>query len=66
MAGAPTNPDAIAAPGRRAASELYSNRFYADSDQGRYSNYRRSKLGRSDCNHGILEYGQTRLVLMVY
>lgn len=48
------------------AGELYINRFPADPYQGYHSGWKRSGLGGDDGKHGMLEFTQTRLVVMNY
>ena len=46
------------------AGELYVNRTPADPYQGFHAGWKRSGLGGDDGKHGMLEYTQTRLVVM--
>lgn len=48
------------------AGELYVNRFPADPYQGFHAGWKRSGLGGDDGKHGMLEFTQTRLVIMKY
>ncbi|KAA8719327.1 aldehyde dehydrogenase [Pseudomonas cannabina] len=48
------------------AGELYVNRTPADPYQGFHAGWKRSGLGGDDGKHGMLEYTQTRLVVMKY
>jgi len=48
------------------AGELYVNRTPADPYQGYHSGWKRSGLGGDDGKHGMLEFTQTRLVVMKY
>ena len=48
------------------AGELYVNRFPADPYQGFHAGWKRSGLGGDDGKHGMLEFTQTRLVVMKY
>ncbi|WP_249584016.1 aldehyde dehydrogenase [Pseudomonas viridiflava] len=48
------------------AGELYINRTPADPYQGFHSGWKRSGLGGDDGKHGMLEFTQTRLVVMKY
>ncbi|POA99555.1 aldehyde dehydrogenase [Chromobacterium sinusclupearum] len=48
------------------AGELYVNRTPADPYQGYHSGWKRSGLGGDDGKHGMLEFTQTRLVIMKY
>ncbi|MQR00318.1 aldehyde dehydrogenase [Glaciimonas soli] len=48
------------------AGELYINRMPADPYQGYHSGWKRSGLGGDDGKHGMLEFTQTRLVVMKY
>ena len=46
------------------AGELYVNRFPADPYQGFHAGWKRSGLGGDDGKHGMLEFTQTRLVIL--
>ena len=48
------------------AGELYINRTPADPYQGYHAGWKRSGLGGDDGKHGMLEFTQTRLVVMNY
>lgn len=48
------------------AGELYINRTPADPYQGYHAGWKRSGLGGDDGKHGMLEFTQTRLVIMSY
>jgi lactaldehyde dehydrogenase/glycolaldehyde dehydrogenase len=48
------------------AGELYINRTPADPYQGYHAGWKRSGLGGDDGKHGLLEFTQTRLVVMKY
>ncbi|GAB7539864.1 aldehyde dehydrogenase [Burkholderia sp. 3C] len=48
------------------AGELYVNRTPADPYQGYHAGWKRSGLGGDDGKHGMLEFTQTRLVVMHY
>lgn len=48
------------------AGELYINRTPADPYQGYHAGWKRSGLGGDDGKHGMLEFTQTRLVVMSY
>lgn len=48
------------------AGELYVNRTPADPYQGYHAGWKRSGLGGDDGKHGMLEFTQTRLVVMKY
>lgn len=48
------------------AGELYVNRTPADPYQGYHAGWKRSGLGGDDGKHGMLEFTQTRLVIMKY
>jgi lactaldehyde dehydrogenase/glycolaldehyde dehydrogenase len=48
------------------AGELYINRIPADPYQGYHAGWKRSGLGGDDGKHGMLEFTQTRLVVMKY
>ncbi|MCJ8340283.1 MAG: aldehyde dehydrogenase [Pseudomonadales bacterium] len=48
------------------AGEVYINRTPADPYQGFHAGWKRSGLGGDDGKHGMLEYTQTRLVVMKY
>ena len=48
------------------AGELYVNRTPADPYQGFHAGRKRSGLGGDDGKHGMLEFTQTRLVVMPY
>jgi lactaldehyde dehydrogenase/glycolaldehyde dehydrogenase len=48
------------------AGELYVNRTPADPYQGYHAGWKRSGLGGDDGKHGMLEFTQTRLVVMRY
>ncbi|MDF3933313.1 aldehyde dehydrogenase [Pseudomonas citronellolis] len=49
-----------------AAGELYVNRTPADPYQGYHAGWKRSGLGGDDGKHGMLEFTQTRLVVLKY
>ncbi|MDO9418096.1 aldehyde dehydrogenase [Pararhizobium sp.] len=46
------------------AGELYINRFPADPYQGYHAGWKKSGLGGDDGKHGMLEFTQTRLVVL--
>jgi lactaldehyde dehydrogenase/glycolaldehyde dehydrogenase len=46
------------------AGELYVNRFPADPYQGYHAGWKKSGLGGDDGKHGMLEFTQTRLVVL--
>lgn len=46
------------------AGELYVNRFPADPYQGFHAGWKKSGLGGDDGKHGMLEFTQTRLVIL--
>jgi lactaldehyde dehydrogenase/glycolaldehyde dehydrogenase len=46
------------------AGEFYVNRFPADPYQGYHAGWKRSGLGGDDGKHGMLEFTQTRLVIL--
>ncbi|MDE3738667.1 aldehyde dehydrogenase [Pseudomonas resinovorans] len=48
------------------AGEIYINRTPADPYQGFHAGWKRSGLGGDDGKHGMLEFTQTRLVVMKY
>jgi len=48
------------------AGELYVNRTPADPYQGFHAGWKRSGLGGDDGKHGMLEFTQTRLVVMKF
>ena len=48
------------------AGELYVNRTPADPYQGYHAGWKRSGLGGDDGKHGMLEFTQTRLVVMLF
>jgi lactaldehyde dehydrogenase / glycolaldehyde dehydrogenase len=48
------------------AGELYVNRTPADPYQGYHAGWKRSGLGGDDGKHGMLEFTQTRLVILPY
>nr|WP_315206348.1 aldehyde dehydrogenase [uncultured Albidiferax sp.] len=48
------------------AGELYINRTPADPYQGYHAGWKRSGLGGDDGKHGMLEFTQTRLVVMKF
>ncbi|MFT5722087.1 MAG: lactaldehyde dehydrogenase/glycolaldehyde dehydrogenase [Motiliproteus sp.] len=48
------------------AGEIYINRTPADPFQGFHAGWKRSGLGGDDGKHGMLEYTQTRLVVLKY
>jgi lactaldehyde dehydrogenase/glycolaldehyde dehydrogenase len=48
------------------AGELYVNRTPADPYQGFHAGWKRSGLGGDDGKHGMLEFTQTRLVVLPY
>lgn len=48
------------------AGELYVNRTPADPYQGYHAGWKRSGLGGDDGKHGMLEFTQTRLVVLKY
>jgi len=46
------------------AGELYINRFPGEPYQGYHAGWKRSGLGGDDGKHGMLEFTQTRLVIL--
>lgn len=46
------------------AGELYVNRFPSDPYQGYHAGWKRSGIGGDDGKHGMLEFTQTRLVVL--
>ncbi|ASJ73693.1 aldehyde dehydrogenase [Granulosicoccus antarcticus] len=48
------------------AGEVYVNRTPADPYQGYHAGWKRSGLGGDDGKHGMLDYTQTRLVVLNY
>lgn len=56
--------NAMKVAGRIEAGELYINRTPADPYQGFHAGWKRSGLGGDDGKHGMLEFTQTRLVVM--
>lgn len=48
------------------AGEVYINRTPSDPFQGYHAGWKRSGLGGDDGKHGMLDYTQTRLVVMSY
>lgn len=58
--------DALQAANRIEAGELYVNRTPADPYQGFHAGWKRSGLGGDDGKHGMLEFTQTRLVVMKF
>jgi lactaldehyde dehydrogenase / glycolaldehyde dehydrogenase len=48
------------------SGELYVNRTPADPYQGYHAGWKRSGLGGDDGKHGMLEFTQTRLVVMPF
>jgi lactaldehyde dehydrogenase/glycolaldehyde dehydrogenase len=48
------------------AGELYINRTPSDPYQGYHAGQKRSGLGGDDGKHGMLDFTQTRLVVMKY
>lgn len=52
------------AAGEIEAGELYINRFPADPYQGYHAGWKKSGLGGDDGKHGMLEFTQTRLVIL--
>lgn len=48
------------------AGELYINKTPADPYQGYHAGWKRSGLGGDDGKHGMLDFTQTRLVVMKY
>jgi len=48
------------------AGEMYINRTPSDPYQGFHAGWKRSGLGGDDGKHGMLEYTQTRLVVLKY
>ena len=48
------------------AGELYINRTPADPYQGYHAGWKKSGLGGDDGKHGMLEFTQTRLVILPY
>ena len=48
------------------AGELYVNRTPADPYQGYHAGWKRSGLGGDDGKHGMLQFTQTRLVVLPY
>lgn len=57
---------ALSAANSIEAGELYINRTPADPYQGYHAGWKRSGLGGDDGKHGMLEFTQTRLVVMNY
>ncbi len=57
---------ALQAANRIEAGELYVNRTPADPYQGFHAGWKRSGLGGDDGKHGMLEFTQTRLVVMKF
>ena len=57
---------ALRVANRIEAGELYVNRTPADPYQGFHAGWKRSGLGGDDGKHGMLEFTQTRLVVMRY
>jgi lactaldehyde dehydrogenase/glycolaldehyde dehydrogenase len=57
---------ALKVANRIEAGELYVNRTPADPYQGFHAGWKRSGLGGDDGKHGMLEFTQTRLVVMRY
>lgn len=57
---------ALRAANQIEAGELYVNRTPADPYQGYHAGWKRSGLGGDDGKHGMLEFTQTRLVVMNY
>lgn len=57
---------ALKVANRIEAGELYINRTPADPYQGFHAGWKRSGLGGDDGKHGMLEFTQTRLVVMRY
>lgn len=55
---------ALRVANRIEAGELYVNRTPADPYQGFHAGWKRSGLGGDDGKHGMLEFTQTRLVVM--
>ncbi len=55
---------ALRVANRIEAGELYINRMPADPYQGVHAGWKRSGLGGDDGKHGMLEFTQTRLVVM--
>jgi len=55
---------AMTVASRIEAGELYINRTPADPYQGYHAGWKRSGLGGDDGKHGMLEFTQTRLVVM--
>ena len=52
------------AAGAIESGELYVNRFPADPYQGYHAGWKKSGLGGDDGKHGMLEFTQTRLVVI--
>jgi lactaldehyde dehydrogenase/glycolaldehyde dehydrogenase len=48
------------------AGEVYINRMPSDPYQGYHAGWKRSGLGGDDGKHGMLQYTQTRLVVLKY
>jgi lactaldehyde dehydrogenase / glycolaldehyde dehydrogenase len=46
------------------SGELYVNRFPGDPYQGYHAGWKKSGLGGDDGKHGMLEFTQTRLVIL--
>ncbi|RDS80936.1 aldehyde dehydrogenase [Dyella psychrodurans] len=57
---------ALKVANRIEAGEIYVNRTPADPYQGFHAGWKRSGLGGDDGKHGMLEFTQTRLVVMRY
>jgi lactaldehyde dehydrogenase/glycolaldehyde dehydrogenase len=57
---------ALKVANRIETGELYVNRTPADPYQGFHAGWKRSGLGGDDGKHGMLEFTQTRLVVMRY
>jgi lactaldehyde dehydrogenase / glycolaldehyde dehydrogenase len=57
---------ALKVANRIESGELYVNRTPADPYQGFHAGWKRSGLGGDDGKHGMLEFTQTRLVVMRY
>ena len=55
---------ALRVANRIQAGEIYLNRMPADPYQGFHAGWKRSGLGGDDGKHGMLEFTQTRLVVM--
>ncbi len=54
----------LQAAGAIESGELYVNRFPADPYQGYHAGWKKSGLGGDDGKHGMLEFTQTRLVVI--